>query len=471
MRSLRAGGQGARPGSPVSASRSGSLARRAAADGEPGRRRPTTAPAVMARARRRWAARRPSASSHSAIGVGVGGAASTVGAIGAAVPDLRRRPAGACDAAPVHPGPASPRPAPRSPRCPERRVRGGAGAAPCAHRGPLRRRARVGRPAHAGRARAAARRLRGLAHAGGAPAPRAARTAGSSRCPAACATSCGSLPGPRAGDPAWPPTTTRRTSPGSSAPTTARAAWPRCSRWRGRCVAPAARACQRRVRFVMLDGEESPGPGDDGDFARTRPARQPRRRGAHRGPRIHRAIVVDFVADARPLAAARGALGPRAVGAAARRRRRGSAWRACSRPGWRPAVLDDHLPYRQRGVPAIDLIDFDYPPLAHGRRRPGPGLAPEPRRRGGGARRDAARHAPGDLPRRMTRPPRRLPAARATARPAAGRPPAAAPPEEPSRGAPRRSISVRCERPGRLRRDRARAAPRAAEARGCGPCG
>jgi hypothetical protein len=24
--------------------------------------------------------------------------------------------------------------------------------------------------------------------------------------------------------------------------------------------------------------------------------------------------------------------------------------------------LDDHIPYRERGVRAIDLIDFDYPP-------------------------------------------------------------------------------------------------------------
>ena len=24
-------------------------------------------------------------------------------------------------------------------------------------------------------------------------------------------------------------------------------------------------------------------------------------------------------------------------------------------------MIDDHLPFRQRGIPAIDLIDFDYP--------------------------------------------------------------------------------------------------------------
>jgi hypothetical protein len=27
----------------------------------------------------------------------------------------------------------------------------------------------------------------------------------------------------------------------------------------------------------------------------------------------------------------------------------------------RPAVYDDHIPFRAQGVPSIDLIDFDYP--------------------------------------------------------------------------------------------------------------
>ncbi len=29
------------------------------------------------------------------------------------------------------------------------------------------------------------------------------------------------------------------------------------------------------------------------------------------------------------------------------------------RPG--PSVLDDHTPFLQRGVPAVDIIDFSYP--------------------------------------------------------------------------------------------------------------
>ena len=119
-------------------------------------------------------------------------------------------------------------------------------------------------------------------------------------------------------------------------------------------------ACQRRVRFVMLDGEESPGPGDDGDFARTG-LRGSRADAARTAGRIHRAIVVNFVADA-DLSLPREALSDPALWAqlrvAAARVGVGRVFPARVAPG----VLDDHLPYRQRGVPAIDLIDFDYPP-------------------------------------------------------------------------------------------------------------
>lgn len=31
-------------------------------------------------------------------------------------------------------------------------------------------------------------------------------------------------------------------------------------------------------------------------------------------------------------------------------------------PEYKYAILDDHLPFLQKGIPAVDLIDFDYPP-------------------------------------------------------------------------------------------------------------
>ncbi len=119
-------------------------------------------------------------------------------------------------------------------------------------------------------------------------------------------------------------------------------------------------ACQRRVRFVMLDGEESPGPGDDGDFARTG-LRGSRADAARTAGRLHRVIVVDFVADA-DLSLPREALSDPALWArlraAARRVGAGRVFPDRVASG----VLDDHIPYRERGVPSIDLIDFDYPP-------------------------------------------------------------------------------------------------------------
>lgn len=119
-------------------------------------------------------------------------------------------------------------------------------------------------------------------------------------------------------------------------------------------------ACQRRVRFVMLDGEESPGPGDGGDFARTG-LRGSRADAARTADRLHRVIVVDFVADA-DLSLPREALSDPALWA----RLRAAAGRVGVGRVFpdrvAPGVLDDHIPYRERGVPAIDLIDFDYPP-------------------------------------------------------------------------------------------------------------
>ncbi len=119
-------------------------------------------------------------------------------------------------------------------------------------------------------------------------------------------------------------------------------------------------ACQRRVRFVMLDGEESPGPGDDGDFASTG-LRGSRADAARTAGRLHKAIVVDFVADAN-LSLPRESLSDPALWAQLRAAAGRVGVARVFPPRVASGVLDDHLPYRQRGVPAIDLIDFDYPP-------------------------------------------------------------------------------------------------------------
>jgi glutaminyl-peptide cyclotransferase len=119
------------------------------------------------------------------------------------------------------------------------------------------------------------------------------------------------------------------------------------------------RACLRRVRFVMFDGEESPGPGNE-DFSRLG-LRGSRADAARHAARTHRAIVVDFVADER-LSLPREQLSDPSLWA----RLRAAAGRVGVGRVFPDRVVsgvqDDHLPYRERGVRAIDLIDFDYPP-------------------------------------------------------------------------------------------------------------
>jgi glutaminyl-peptide cyclotransferase len=130
-------------------------------------------------------------------------------------------------------------------------------------------------------------------------------------------------------------------------------------------VVELARALARRpapahrpeIRFVLFDGEESP--PDATDFL-TGGLRGSRAYLAAHRREIGRVIVVDFVGD-RDLSL------PREEGSDA------ALWqelrRAAGRVGvgavfpalLRAEILDDHTPFARAGIPAIDLIDFEYP--------------------------------------------------------------------------------------------------------------
>ena len=72
-------------------------------------------------------------------------------------------------------------------------------------------------------------------------------------------------------------------------------------------------------------------------------------------------VLLDFIAQKDLAIRARGVVGHESCGrsCATPRARVGSGW-AFPRRDAGP-VLDDHTPFLRRGVPAIDLIDFDFP--------------------------------------------------------------------------------------------------------------
>jgi glutaminyl-peptide cyclotransferase len=124
-----------------------------------------------------------------------------------------------------------------------------------------------------------------------------------------------------------------------------------------RALGAASRpAGARELRFVLFDGEESP--DDKGDFYTTglRGSRAYARR--HRGE-IGALVLLDFVADKRLRI-------PREEGSdielwarlRTAARRVGAAAAFPDEPV--SEVLDDHTPFTRAGVPAIDLIDFDF---------------------------------------------------------------------------------------------------------------
>lgn len=117
-----------------------------------------------------------------------------------------------------------------------------------------------------------------------------------------------------------------------------------------------SRTLRPSVLFILFDGEEAT---DD-----TRPFLETGLRGSTFAAPLYRKaeamILLDFVAD-RDLSIPREALSDERLWAklraAAARAGAGSVF-PDSTTG---AVVDDHYPFLQAGVPSIDLIDFDFP--------------------------------------------------------------------------------------------------------------
>jgi glutaminyl-peptide cyclotransferase len=123
-------------------------------------------------------------------------------------------------------------------------------------------------------------------------------------------------------------------------------------------LARTIRRPRHTLKVVFFDGEESPRGVPDSDFEE---------RGL-RGSRVaapkladaRAMVLLDFVGDRRLSIPRETNSAPglwRKLRAAARRVGAGKVFprRAA------PAVIDDHVPFLRRGVPSIDLIDFDFP--------------------------------------------------------------------------------------------------------------
>ncbi|MGD9571451.1 MAG: M28 family metallopeptidase [Thermoleophilia bacterium] len=124
-----------------------------------------------------------------------------------------------------------------------------------------------------------------------------------------------------------------------------------------RALRSGQRACQRPIRFVMFDGEESPRGSDD--FLRDG-LRGSKHHAATRGRGLRAVIVVDFVAD-KDLSIPREAGSHEGLWSRLRAAAAAVGAEAVFPDETGPGILDDHTPFLQRGIRAIDLIDFDYP--------------------------------------------------------------------------------------------------------------
>jgi Zn-dependent M28 family amino/carboxypeptidase len=110
--------------------------------------------------------------------------------------------------------------------------------------------------------------------------------------------------------------------------------------------------------FVLFDGEESPAGTDDSEFLE-----QGLRGSKAAAPRYARAeamVLLDFVGD-KNLEIPREELSNRRLWSRLRAAARRVGMAGTFPPVSSSAVFDDHVPFRRRGVPSIDLIDFDFP--------------------------------------------------------------------------------------------------------------
>jgi hypothetical protein len=112
------------------------------------------------------------------------------------------------------------------------------------------------------------------------------------------------------------------------------------------------------IVFVLFDGEESPAGAPETQFERY--GLRGSKVAAKAFKRAEAMILLDFVGD-KDLSIPRERLSNRRLWAKLRAAAARTGNAAVFPPTTTGTVLDDHVPFLRRGIPAIDLIDFDFP--------------------------------------------------------------------------------------------------------------
>jgi glutaminyl-peptide cyclotransferase len=123
-------------------------------------------------------------------------------------------------------------------------------------------------------------------------------------------------------------------------------------------LARTIRRPRHTIQFLLFDGEESPRGTPDADFEEE--GLRGSKVAARRFRDARAMVLLDFVGDRRLSIPREGFSRPGLW-----RRLRAAAERVGAERVFPPetfsSVLDDHIPFLRQGVPAIDLIDFNFP--------------------------------------------------------------------------------------------------------------
>lgn len=122
-------------------------------------------------------------------------------------------------------------------------------------------------------------------------------------------------------------------------------------------LARTVKSPRHTIHFVLFDGEESPRGADDAEFVEK--GLRGSKVAARRFRRARAMVLLDFVGD-RGLRIPREDLSNLRLWARLRRAAHRVGARRTFPDESRGAVQDDHVPFLGVGVPAIDLIDFDF---------------------------------------------------------------------------------------------------------------